>query len=184
MASQRKAIRAEIVTCLKAGGTIAGQNVFPDRSRKIFDEEIPCILVYTKSETAAISGSSPQEYKRDLTVFLELVMQGNREEIIDDLLDDFCDSVEQIIFDNDNFRGEVSSDVMISDTEIEILAEEGKKITAGAKITLTFPYYQFLPGDRSDELDDFDSAVITTQIEGETDDNEAAVDELDLEDQT
>ena len=162
MAHQRKLIRAAVETRLKAAGTVASQRVFGNRARQVYPAEMPCIVVYTKSDPAEISAEAPREYKRQLSLVLELVMQASKEETLDDSLDDFCEQVENAIFTDETFGGLVS-DTVLSDCEMDILVE-GEKPIGGLKITLTMTYYQQLPAAPAATLSDFGKAVVKTNL--------------------
>lgn len=153
MAHQRKLIRDAVVTRLKTGGTMAGQNVFGNRSRPLFPHELPAILVYSRTDAPELSNEAPREYKRTLTLGIECVAAGRNEEELDDILDEFCAQVESAIFKDETFGGLVS-DTLLGDTELDILAN-GDKPAGGAKILLSAIYYQRLPEDLTGDLDDF-----------------------------
>lgn len=164
MAHQRKLIRDAVIAKLKAANTSAGQRVYGNRAAQIFPNELPCILVYTKSEASEISIESPREYKRDLVVALELVAQAATEDALDDVLDAFAEQVEAAIF-NDETHGGLVSDTFLGETEMDILTE-GEKPVGAAKISLTMPYYQQVPAAPATPLDAFETAQTTIQVGG------------------
>lgn len=154
MAHQRKQVRDAIVARLIAAATAAGSNVFANRAKPLFVTELPAILVYTKNETVEIANESPREYRRGLVVSLELVATGANEASVDDALDDLAEEVEAAIFEEETFGGLVT-DTILGETEMELL-QEGEKPIGAAKIALTMPYYQQLPGEPAVELDAFE----------------------------
>lgn len=158
MAHQRKLIREAVIARLKQAGTAAEDRIFGSRVRSIKEKELPCILVYTKQESAEVSIEAPREFKRDLTVTLELIVQGDTETDVDDALDDLAEQVEYAIFREETFGG-VVSDVLLGETEIEILSE-GERPVGGAKISLTMPYYQQMPGDQTGALEALETVNI------------------------
>jgi hypothetical protein len=163
MASQRKIIRNAVINALKAGGTVAGTRVFGNRSRPVFAKEIPCIIVYTKNEPVEESGSGPREYKRSLALAIELLSQAADEDTLDDVLDDFADQVETIMFADETFGG-VASDTVLGETESDILTD-GEKPTGVLKINFTLPYYDRKPADsQGSGLDDFKTADIKFDV--------------------
>jgi hypothetical protein len=141
MAHQRKVIRAAIVEKLK-NKTVAGVRVFGSRAAPIYKHELPCILVYTRTEPVKVSNDSPREYERGLVVQLELVASSENEMLLDDVLDDFAEQVEAAIFEDETHGGLVS-DTILGDTEIELLSE-GEKPIGALKVSLTMPYHQEL----------------------------------------
>jgi len=154
MAHQRKLIRDAIVLRLLQAGTLAERRVFGSRAAPLQPKELPALLVYTKSEQVEISNVAPQEFKRTLTVSLELVAQSDREETLDDLLDEFAFQVEKSIF-SDQYFDDLVSECVLGDTDIEILSD-GEKPIGAVKINLLITYFQRLPADdSSDGFDDF-----------------------------
>lgn len=166
MAHQRKLIRKAVEDALKAANTVAGARVFGNRARQIMPKEIPCILVYTKNETAEVFVESPREYQRHLALSLELVAQAEKEEDLDDVLDDFCEQVERAMFVDETF-GKLATDTLLVDTEIEILTE-GVNPVGAAKLTFSIPYTQQLPDGLDLTLDDL--ARIDVKIDPASDD--------------
>lgn len=167
MAHLRKGIRDAIVARLAAGNTAAGTRVFSNRAKPLFNSELPCILVYSKTEAVEVSIESPREYKRSLSISLELVTTSTSESTMDDDLDAFCEQVETLIFSEETFGGLVS-DTILGETEMDLI-QEGEKPVGAAKISLTMPYYQQLPGDLSGDLDDFEEMDTTIETpEGAT----------------
>lgn len=166
MAHKRKQIVAAIVERLKDANTLAGVNVFPNRAKKLKDAELPCILVYSRSETAEVSVESPREYKRGLSVSLELVHAAFDQTSIDDTLDDFAEQVETAMFLDETFGG-IVSDTILGDTEM-VLLDEGERPVGAMKIAFMMPYYQQLPGDQTDSLDAFTKMGTTIKGSNQT----------------
>lgn len=163
MASQRKLIREAVIQRLKDANTRVSDRVFGNRVRPIFQQEVPCIVVYTKSDNAEISNESPREYKRTLSIVLELVSKSDEEETLDGYLDEFCSEVETAIFQEETFSGLVS-DTILGDTEIDILVD-GEKPIGAAKINLVMPYYEHLPSGPASPFDDFETANVVYDLE-------------------
>lgn len=147
----RRQIRDAIVARLKSANTNAGQNVFGSRAAPLFKTQLPAILVYTKTETAEVSIDSPREYQRNLVVALELVASAKTEDLLDDALDDLAEQVEISMFAEETLGGLVTDTVLV-ETEIELL-QEGEQPIGAAKISLSMPYFQQLPGDLTGALD-------------------------------
>jgi hypothetical protein len=161
MAHHRKLIRAAIVSRLKSAATMAGDRVFPSRAKQLFEAELPAILVYTKEESAQVSIEAPREYERSLKVGIEILAQHPDEALLDDLIDDFCDQVERAMFSEETLGGLVT-DTLLGETEMD-LNTEGKKPIGIARISLTMPYRQYLPGDLTATLNPFERMNTTTQ---------------------
>jgi hypothetical protein len=163
VAHQRKQIRDAIVARLigapdpqtdpETFATAAGARVFANRAKPLFPSELPAILVYTKNETSQISNEAPREYNRGLVVQIEIVASALSAGSLDDALDALAEQVETAIFSEETFGGLVT-DTILGETEMELL-EEGEKPIGAARISLSMPYYQQLPGDLTAALDDF-----------------------------
>lgn len=177
MASQRKAIRQAVIATLQAANTVAGTRVFANRARPLFEAELPAILVYTKDEAAEIFNVAGPEYKRNLRLSLELVVQAGADQALDDLLDDFCEAVEQAMFNDANYYGGVSSDIYLGETEMDILTEGAKPIGA-AKITLMLPYYEYLPADKSGVMNSFNTMDVKIKRDGVISDPDGTEDKV------
>jgi hypothetical protein len=165
---QRKQIRDAVIDALKRANTVAGSKVHGSRAVPIFEAELPCILVYTRNETAEISVGAPREYKRSLTLALELVAQADTEAVLDDILDAFAKQVEAVMCKDETFGG-VASDTVLGETEMDILAD-GKKPIGGLKITYTMPYYERMPADGVGGLVPFETANVNFDLPEQADD--------------
>ncbi|MEG1799839.1 MAG: hypothetical protein RR214_06590, partial [Synergistaceae bacterium] len=64
-------------------------------TKKLHPGILPCILVYTRSESSDIYDESPRSYKKTLTLGIECVAEKN--ELLDDTLDVFSAQVESIL---------------------------------------------------------------------------------------
>lgn len=160
MAHQRKLIRKAVIQRLKDANTACGQRVFGNRARQIFQNELPCLLVYTQKEPVEISVQGPREYKRSLQVAVEIVAKADDD--LDDSIDDIAEQVEAAIFTDETF-GDLASDTILGDTDIDII-DDGEKPIGAAKILLTIPYYQRLPELVPADMDDFKTATMVVDV--------------------
>jgi hypothetical protein len=175
MSHIRKQIRDAVIARLKTDVEAVSDRVFGNRARQVFPGELPCILVYTVQEPAEVSIEAPREYKRNLTLTIEILAKADNG--IDDTLDALCETVEASIFSEETFGG-LASDTLLADTDFDFFGE-GDRLVGAAKITLNTPYYQRLPGDLSGPLDDLDT--IHTDIDLPPVDEEfEATDDLDV----
>lgn len=174
MSTTRKQIRAAVAQLLQ-GISGVGSRVFESRSRQVWPEELPAILVYTRTETAEIFNESPREYKRTLQLAVEVIAKGD--ENVDDTLDDLCQEIEHRIFQDDTLDNLVS-DTILSDTEIDFVPD-GEQPVGAARITFNVEYFTLAP-EEQEGLDDFLRAHIETTPVPSTEDTEPAVDDVDL----
>ena len=175
MSHQRKLIREAMVQLL-TGIEGIGDRVFESRARRLFPEELPAILVYTKSETAEIWVQGAREYKRTMKLAIEVLAKAD--ENVDDTIDDLCQEIEQRIFRKETLDG-VTSDVKYSDTDIDFEPDAETPICA-ARLTFDCEYYTEAPEEQFG-LDDFETAHVETKPAGSTDDTEPAKDDLEME---
>lgn len=161
MAHQRKLIRTAVEDRLKASGIVPAERVFSNRSRELKRNELPAILIYALEEAVEQSCEAPREYKRTLTIAVEMVAQAAEESDLDDTLDDMAEMVEAEIFKDETFGG-VASDTLLGASSFEVL-EGGEKPVGRLGVTLSMPYFQQLPGDMTAELDDFNKMSTVVQ---------------------
>lgn len=123
MANNRKNIRDAVVTML-SGNTAAGTNVYANRETRLWQSELPAILVYTRDESAESRDLSGRQSIRTLDLVIEIKAEAN--DTIDDDLDDLATEVEDIISADRSLTGTAIAAVykgttlaLDSDSEIE-----------------------------------------------------------------
>lgn len=159
-----------------------GGRVFTNRGRKLFPEELPAIIIYTKSESAEIYVEAPREYRRTMKLAIEVFdkydtgAETTMEDSVDDRLDAIADEIEQRIFRDETLDGDVS-DIKLSDIEADYMPE-GEQPIGALRLTFDVEYFTLAPVDQPN-LDAFETAHIETKV---TPDNgqDAAVDEIEL----
>lgn len=100
MSLAAKTIRQAVVKMLKEAGTRAEDRVFGNRTRPVWKETMPCLLVFTRDETAIqLFQVSPRVYARPLTLSVMIVDEelGEPDDIIDDKLDELAEAVERVL---------------------------------------------------------------------------------------
>lgn len=153
MSHQREGIRDALATLLAGITGVVG--VHNNRTRRLFPEELPAILIYTKSETAEIAIVAPREYLRTMKLAIEVVAKADDE--LDETLDDICEAIETRIFRNETLNGLVS-DLKYSDTEIDFVPD-GEQPVGAARLTFDCEYYTLAP-DEQPNLDDWETSHI------------------------
>ncbi len=158
MSQKRKLIRQAALAML-VGQTAAGARVFVDNADRVFEEELPCILLNPDGEASIeISSDGPREYKRQLTLHVITAAKGATLASVLDALDDLDHQVEQILFRNDTFNGTAANSRLVRVDQD--LAIEGKTIVGSHRITFEVAYYQDAPDPAGDQLDSFESAGV------------------------
>jgi len=139
--SARKLIRQYVINLLKVGLPEFNNRVFGNRDKPLHQTEMPCVLVYTKSEQAAIYIEAPRSYQ--ITLKLEIQITSRLRDGADDYLDDICEKIEELIF-NDTYLNGLAQDVLLSDTESDF-KYEGEQGVAGSRITFDVLYEKVAP---------------------------------------
>lgn len=162
MSHQRTAIRQALVDRLKTKVddvflTDAEDRIYGSRAKPLFDQFLPAIIVYTRSENILEERFASDGYgasKRDLEVAIEAVVLGNEQ--VDDILDNIAGQIEDAL---DGFEMEArKADVLkLKSTEIDV-SIEGRKIYGAVRITYGITYYT------ANKQPD-NSGIIPTEIE-------------------
>jgi hypothetical protein len=162
MSHQRTAIRQALVDRLKTKVddvflTDAEDRIYGSRAKPLFDQFLPAIIVYTRSENILEERFASDGYgasKRDLEVAIEAVVLGNEQ--VDDILDNIAKQIEDAL---DGFEMESrKADILkLKSTEIDV-SIEGSKIYGAVRITYGITYYT------ANKQPD-NSGIIPTEIE-------------------
>lgn len=136
MTSQRAVIRQRVMELL-FDKTEALDRVFPNRARQLWPEELPAILVYTRSENVTEFDHAPRSLKRDLRLAVEVVAKADEQ--LDDQLDEIARQVEDALLGEDTLGG-VCSDCLLSDVELA-LTGEGETLWGTLLMTFQITYF-------------------------------------------
>lgn len=175
---QRQTIRDSVVSILKAGNTTVGDNVFPSRFLPLEKETLPCINVYTKSETADIYQAAPRQHERKLTLSVEINVRAVSG--IDDTLDSIAEEVEHVLMQDDTL-GDVCGDCVYTGSEVTIL-ENGDAPIGSCVLTYEVTYYTYAVADVTETNGDADlnEADVTWHSPTTPDGQDDATDKIDL----
>ena len=162
MSHPRTAIRQALVDKLKTKVddnflTDAGDKIDGSRSKPLFDQFLPAILIYTRNENIIEERFATDGYgatKRELEVAIEAVVLGNEQ--IDDSLDKISKQIEDALdgFEMPTRKADI---VKLKSTEMDV-SIEGSKIYGAARLTYSITYYT------SNQQPD-NSGTIPTEIE-------------------
>lgn len=177
----RKAIRKKVAEILK-GTTDAGDKVFPNASVPAWEEELPAILIYPRSEPAGEYATAPRELERDLDLTIEIVAKGPEvneegdepdEKSLEDILDDIAEQVE-CEMSRDETLGGTCDDSILTNTEFEFEGAGGLPI-GSARLTYSVTYYTHSPRsvDKQIEINDLEGHDIEYNISEDSDTREA-----------
>lgn len=135
--SERKKIRNDIVARIKTASTASGLRVFSNRINQIFPQELPCVLVYARDESATVFDQSPLLYQRKLRIGIEIAAAAVT--ALDDFLDEQAELVEQAMI-KDHKLGGLVEDILLTETDLTF-SNEGEKPIGVCRLTYEVTYY-------------------------------------------
>ncbi len=141
----RTAIRDALVDRLKTKIndiflTDAEDKIYGSRSKPLFDQFLPAILVYARNENILEERFTTDGHgaiKRELDVAIEAVMLGDQE--IDNALDNIAKQIEDA-FDGWEMPTRKADVIKLKSTEIDI-SIDGSKIYGAIRLTYNITYY-------------------------------------------
>lgn len=157
-------IRHAVVAGLKAEATAAGDRVYGNRLRPLWNESLPAILVFTRDESPIeLFQVSPRIYRRVLRLAIVVVDQEDGPPAIDDRLDLLASAVESFAFRDPYFglRSLAFPDIelegaVLDQVEHVLMVDEKKpeRKVQGQRITFRVPFLDpAIEGDPADVRD-------------------------------
>ena len=145
MSHPRTAIRQALVDRLKTKVddiylTDAFDRIYDSRSKPLFDQFLPAILIYTRHENVLEEKFTTDGFgatKRELDIAFEAVLLGNEQ--LDDALDNIAAQIESA-FDGWEMPTRKADVMKLKSTEIDI-SIDGSKIYGAVRLTYTITYY-------------------------------------------
>ena len=145
MSHPRAAIRDALVDRLKIKVddnflTDAGDKIYGSRSKPLFDQFLPAILVYARNENVIEERFASDGFgatKRELDIAFEAVVLGSEE--VDSALDKIAWQIENA-FDGFEMPTRKADVLKLKSTEIDI-SIDGSKIYGAVRLTYTITYY-------------------------------------------
>lgn len=181
--TKRQAIRNKIKTLLTTPVIAAiGTRVYTNRMRKVYAEELPCVIIYSKSESAEITVAAPRQYTRTMKLAVEILdkwdesSQTSLDDTVDDRLDEIANEIEKRLYRNETLDGEVI-DLIFSDIEADF-DPAGEQPIGVMRLTFDVQYNVDAPDEQLD-LDPWETAHVETTIQPDND-QEKAVDDIEL----
>jgi hypothetical protein len=135
MGNNRTVIRNTVVGMLR-DQTAATSNVYGNRTSKLWQSEVPAILVNTLSEPTTPEAMQSTRYIRDLELQIKIKVQLT--DIVDEALDSLAAEVETIINSDRSLGGTVLSTIQ-NHTEVAIDSDAETDV-ATAILTFTCKY--------------------------------------------
>jgi len=179
MSSERKKIRHAIVDLLKRKKTSAGRKVFGNRSTNVWQEDLPAIMVYPRSEDVSERSKSPREITRSLSMAIEIVTDGKDDDEAADRMDDLADQVERIL-GVDETLGCTTDDIILDSVEFDY-EDKGERSIMSATLVYLLTYVVNVPKDRRDQdTDDFTNINASWDVGTASDPDPEATDTINL----
>ena len=173
-ALRRKAIRKAIAAILK-NKTDAKEKVFSNQTTPSWVEDLPVILVYTRSEDVEVFNEAPREWKRVTNFVVEVIAVGpeepNQEDVssgnckfLSDILDDIAHQVECELSRDDTLGGN-ADDINLSSTEFAFEGE-GSQPLGSVRLIYAVTYYTDAPAsiDKQQGVSDFEGANVDWKV--------------------
>ena len=173
MTARRSLIRKAVQQTL-LDQTEAGPRVYTNQSSEIWDDELPVIVITTRSETLELLNTAPREYKRAIDFVIEIVATGGEspetKDTAEDLVDKIAEEVENKLSRDDrlgsfeNNFGETMAlvdELVLSNIEFEYTGE-GIQPMASARMAYRGTYYEYRPFSSEDQgiTEDFEQAEV------------------------
>lgn len=179
----RSKIRNKVLEILR-GKTLAGSRVYPNASIPPWEDELPVILIYARSETISEYAKAPRELERNLDLAIEIIAKGP--EINSDLgtpdpgkmsLEDQLDLIAEQVeceLSRDDTLGCTADDSILTNTELEFDSSGGLPI-GSARLTYSVTYFRMSPDDvdKQSGLSDFNKAEIDYNVSDDDNTREA-----------
>jgi len=182
-AKMRKLIRKKVAELLK-NNTAAGKRVFPNASVPPNEKQLPVILIYPRSESAAKYAEAPRELERGLDLAIEIYAAGPEvdedgnepedEDSLEDILDDLSEQVERIMHKDETLQG-TADDSILTNTEMEF-SGTGAQPIGSSRLTYSVTYYTHAPRSieqQLDRIDNFEKANVDWNISDDDNTREA-----------
>lgn len=134
----RRQIREAIATAV-TGLATTGSRVFQSRVYPVQTTELPCLLIYTRSETSTPLTIHPDRVL-DRVLQLEIVAIAKATADLDDTLDGVCKEVETALAMPLSALSGKGKSIQLVSTEIE-LSGEGERPTGQAVLTYQVDYF-------------------------------------------
>lgn len=186
MSAERKRIMKKLVSVLKKENTPARDNIFNRRSQKIWQENLPAVILYPRTEEISENSQAPRQLKRELFLVVECLAEGRTDEEAADNVEDLMESVEEILALYESAQGKTPggdclfSDMVLDSVEFEEEEEAEKPIVTG-RLIYNVEYYEYRPRDASEQrLKAFAKAHVDWDVGTADDPDPEATDDLDI----
>lgn len=161
--SKREEIRKEFKEVIKTAivSLVPNDRIFFNRAIKIDERtELPCVIIYTKTDNPEIYTTAPRRYNRKMQLTCEVIARAF--ESADDIVDEICEKIEIAVFRNETLNDKVE-DTKLAPTDMDMI-EDGSKTIVAARIQFDIEYFVDAP-DEQPNLDDFETAYTEYEVQ-------------------
>jgi hypothetical protein len=146
MTHVRQQIRAAVVTAL-TNLTTTKKRIYATRVHPVNDNELPCLLIYTRDENSEpITMQQPRRIRRILTLAVDGVVKLN--EGYDNKVDTIAVEVEAALYNNASLNALIK-DIFLTATEIKITGEAEKPV---AVVSMSFQVEYYTPENNPETI--------------------------------
>lgn len=146
MTHQRTTIRQQMQTLL-SGQTPAGTKVYPSRRIRVRAETLPVIMIYTAEESSEEYQAAPRQLRHTLTLSVEVAVNAAADDAVDETLDDFAETIQNLVAADDTLNAAVS-DIILSRSSSQII-EDGEQPIGALRMDFTAIYHTDWPPDNN-----------------------------------
>ena len=141
----RQTVRDNVYNMLNGNVTVAAVAVPVYKSRAIpfWEMQLPAIAVYTLQETSDHEETAPREYKRMLSLAIQILVSEKAGQVIDNVIDDIALQVENILF-KDTWLNNAADDSALVSTTINHI-ERGDRLFWAANLQWDIEYRTWAP---------------------------------------
>lgn len=167
----REAAAAALVGKTRAGARVESNRPNPLSQRPSADggtQELPAVIVYTRSTQSRIFDESPRRYRHEAELVVEAVLELAAGQEIDDELDAFEQEVVDALLLDDTLGG-TADDLQLTGSTTTIDGA-GAKLLGAVIITFQAIYYSYAPAEGTQTLDDLITVHTEHSLGGAQDD--------------
>lgn len=167
----RKLIR-EAAKAMLVGKTVAGANVASSRPNPLSQrpsahggkEELPAIIIYTRSTKSEVFDESPRRYRHEAELAIECACEILPDQDLDDQLDDFEQQAIDALLVDDSLGG-LTEDLLLTGST-NTIADAGEKLLGAVIITFQAVYFTDLPESIIDDMPHLDAVHTEYSLDG------------------
>ncbi len=145
MSHRRQEIRDAVIQALVTANISGiGTKVFGNRMRKIWNKDLPVILVYSRPETSRRLTMTTKELDRNYQLGVEVRMTADSG--LDNALDDVAKAIETVFDADQSFGKDWILSSTLTETEPALALEDTESPIGGLRLTYQFHYITALNG--------------------------------------